>query len=71
MIKNLPTIDGIKIAKEKLNKYSDLKPIPLKKSKMLSEILGANVYLKDTTSESVVRSFKLRGALNHLLNAKN
>lgn len=60
----LPDIEGIRRAQDRITKY--LSPTPLVRSAALSKLLGADVWLKIETT-SPVASFKIRGAMNHLI----
>jgi len=63
---DLPTLSSIRAAARRLEPY--LPETPLVPSAALSNILGAEVWIKVETV-SPVASFKARGALNHLLHA--
>ncbi len=67
MTKDLPTLDGIKNAKKNISPF--ILETPLVYSDILSKSLGIEIWLKNETV-SPIASFKLRGALNHLLEAK-
>ncbi|MEI7864746.1 MAG: pyridoxal-phosphate dependent enzyme [Chthoniobacterales bacterium] len=60
----LPSATGIEAAAARLAQY--LAPTPLVQSPALSDALGAEVSIKVETM-SPVASFKLRGALNHVI----
>jgi len=63
----VPTVRGILRAHERIHEF--VKPSPLYRSSALSSALSADVWLKiETTSE--IACFKLRGALNSLLCAR-
>lgn len=59
-----PTFDGVLEARNRLAAH--LHPTPLTHSTGLSDLLGADVWLKVETI-SPIASFKARGALNHIL----
>jgi threonine dehydratase len=59
-----PTFEGVKQAAERLKPH--MAPTPLYRSETLSRALDADVWLKLETATPIA-SFKLRGALNHLL----
>jgi threonine dehydratase len=59
-----PTFDGVLEARDRLSAH--LQPTPLTYSTGLSDLLGAEVWLKVETI-SPIASFKARGALNHIL----
>ena len=63
-----PTFEGVKQAAERLKRH--LAPTPLYRSETLSRALDADVWLKVETATPIA-SFKLRGALNHLLVAQS
>src|SRR4051794_5375741 len=63
----LPTISGIRAAAHRLERY--LTRTPLVNSAALSQLLGADVWIKVETV-SPIASFKARGALNHLIIAR-
>ena len=58
-----PTVKGILEAKKKLNGISEV--TPLKLNQILSDEIGAKVYLKREDLQ-VVRSYKIRGAYNFI-----
>ncbi len=60
----LPALPGIIRARRQLRPY--LEETPLVRSELLSRALGAEVWLKNETVGPIA-SFKLRGALTHLL----
>ena len=62
-----PTFEGVKQAVERLRPH--MAPTPLYRSETLSHALDADVWLKLETATPIA-SFKLRGALNHLLVAQ-
>ena len=62
-----PTLDGVRRAAERLRAH--IPPTPLYRSETLSRALAADVWLKVETVTPIA-SFKLRGALNHLLVAQ-
>jgi threonine dehydratase len=62
-----PTIEGVKQAAERLRPYIDA--TPLYRSEALSRAFDGEVWLKLETATPIA-SFKLRGALNHLLVAR-
>ena len=62
-----PTFEGVKQAVERLRPH--MTPTPLYRSETLSRALDADVWLKLETATPIA-SFKLRGALNHLLVAQ-
>ncbi len=62
-----PTFEGVKQASERLKTH--MAPTPLYRSETLSRALDADVWLKQETATPIA-SFKLRGALNHLLVAQ-
>lgn len=64
---NIPTQTEIRAAADRLSPYLG-KPTPLFHSAALSELLGADIWLKVETTGPIA-SFKLRGALNALLTA--
>jgi len=64
----LPTSSGIRAAAEQLQAYTC--ETPLTKSSVLAEELNADVWIKNETV-SPIRCFKHRGALTHLLRARN
>ena len=66
MIKVLPNPFGIQNAANNIKPFH--KKTPLMKSDVLSDALNADVWLKNETI-SPIASFKLRGALNHLIEA--
>ena len=66
-MKDLPTLEGFKNAKKNISAY--LNETPLVHSDILSKSLDMEVWLKNETV-SPIASFKLRGALNHLIEAK-
>lgn len=59
----LPSLRDIELAEERIRKY--VPPTPLEKSRVLSENLGREVFLK-LESFQPIRVFKVRGALNKL-----
>ena len=63
-----PTFEGVKQAAERLKPH--MAPTPLYRSETLSRALDADVWLKQETATPIA-SFKLRGALNHLLVAQS
>ncbi len=63
-----PTIDGIRVAAERIRPY--VTETPLVRADVLSEKLGADVWLKNETVTAVA-SFKIRGALNTMLVARS
>ena len=63
-----PTFEGVKQAAERLKPH--MAPTPLYRSETLSRALDADVWLKLETATPIA-SFKLRGALNHLLVAQS
>jgi len=63
-----PTFEGVKQAAERLKPH--MTPTPLFRSETLSRALDADVWLKVETATPIA-SFKLRGALNHLLVAQS
>lgn len=64
---NHPTLKGIETAAANLRAY--LPETPLVRSEIFSRAFGADVWLKVETT-SPIASFKLRGALNGLIQAK-
>jgi threonine dehydratase len=62
-----PTFDGVRQAGERLRSY--MTPTPLCRSEALSRAFDGEVWLKVETATPIA-SFKLRGALNHLLVAR-
>src|SRR5437868_9550687 len=64
---NIPTQPEIHAAADRLSPYLG-RPTPLFRSAALSELLGADIWLKIETTGPIA-SFKLRGALNALLTA--
>ncbi len=62
-----PTFDGVLRAVERLRPH--MAPTPLYRSETLSRAFDADVWLKVETAAPIA-SFKLRGALNHLLVAR-
>jgi threonine dehydratase len=62
-----PTFEGVKRAVERLRAH--LAPTPLYRSESLSRAFDGDVWLKLETATPIA-SFKLRGALNHLLVAQ-
>ncbi len=62
--KNAATFEGVLEAAQRLAQH--LRPTPLEHSTGLSDLLGADVWLKVETI-SPIASFKARGALNHIL----
>lgn len=62
--RRMPTLDGVLEARNRLATH--LQPTPLTFSTGLSDLLGAEVWLKVETI-SPIASFKARGALNHIL----
>jgi len=62
-----PTLYGVKKAAERLRRH--IAPTPLYRSETLSRALAADVWVKVETATPIA-SFKLRGALNHLLLAQ-
>ena len=66
-MKNLPTLEGIKNARKNISPF--ILETPLVYSDILSNSLGIEIWLKNETV-SPIASFKLRGALNHLIEAK-
>jgi threonine dehydratase len=64
----LPTLAGIERAQEQLAPYMD--DTPLVRCELLSRALDADVWIKNETVTPIA-SFKLRGALTHLLRAKD
>jgi len=62
-----PTFDGVLQAAERLQPH--MLPTPLYRSETLSRALEAEAWLKVETATPIA-SFKLRGALNHLLVAR-
>ena len=63
-----PTFEGVKQAADRLQPH--MTPTPLYRSETLSRALDADVWLKVETATPIA-SFKLRGALNHLLVAQS
>lgn len=63
----LPTLAGIEAARDRIAPY--LQETPLVRSAALSALLSAEVWLKVETV-SPIASFKARGALNHILRAR-
>ena len=61
---NWPTLDGIRAAAERIRAY--VPQTPLVRADVLSDKLGADVWLKNETVTAVA-SFKIRGALNTML----
>jgi threonine dehydratase len=61
---DLPTIEDIELAEERIRKY--IQPTPLEYSVKISESLGREVLLKLECFQPI-RVFKIRGALNKLL----
>jgi threonine dehydratase len=64
----LPGLAGIERAHEQLAPYMD--DTPLVRCELLSRALAADVWIKNETVTAIA-SFKLRGALAHLLRAKD
>jgi threonine dehydratase len=62
-----PTFDGVRQAAERLRSY--IVPTPLYRSEALSRAFDGEIWLKVETTTPIA-SFKLRGALNHLLVAR-
>ncbi|MGE0116448.1 MAG: threonine/serine dehydratase [Dongiaceae bacterium] len=62
-----PTVEGVKQAAERLRAH--MAPTPLYRSEALSRAFDGEVWLKLETATPIA-SFKLRGALNHLLVAR-
>lgn len=62
----LPELAGIEAAAARIRPY--LQETPLLRSAALSDLLGADVWLKIETA-SPIASFKARGALNHIISA--
>ena len=62
-----PTLEGIRAAAERIRAH--VAETPLVRAEVLSERVGAEVWLKNETVTAVA-SFKLRGALNAMLLAK-
>jgi threonine dehydratase len=67
MTTSQPTFEGVENAAERLRPY--MAPTPLCRSEALSRAFDAEVWLKLETATPIA-SFKLRGALNHLLLAR-
>lgn len=65
---NWPTIEGIRAAAERIRAY--VPETPLVRADVLSDKLGADVWLKNETVTAVA-SFKIRGALNTMLAARS
>lgn len=63
-----PTFEGVKRAAERLRPH--MAPTPLYRSEPLSRAFDGEVWLKVETATPIA-SFKLRGALNHLLVARS
>ena len=64
---NFPTPNGIRDAAQRIAPF--VSPTPLLRSETLSSLTGCDVWLKNETVTAVA-SFKIRGALNALLQAK-
>ncbi len=64
-----PTFDGVEQAAERLRPHLTT-PTPLYRSEALSRAFDADVWMKVETATPIA-SFKLRGALNHLLAAQS
>ena len=67
MTKARPTFEGVKEAVDRLRPH--MAPTPLYRSEALSQAFDGDVWLKLETATPIA-SFKLRGALNHLLAAQ-
>ena len=63
-----PTVEGIRAAAERIRGY--VAETPLVRADVLSDQLGADVWMKNETVTAVA-SFKIRGALNTMLAARS